>query len=111
MEWETPAATPGREEGRGILASFCLLKEKEKKGEEGGEGNGWTDFNSSVERGTGKLVVVFWVEDDHHHVVAVAFEHLATLPLLLPVPQLYRHVVWREREGGGLKHVVPIKFL
>lgn len=46
-----------------------------------------------VQRSTGKLVVVFGVEDDVHHIVTVTPKHLNTRPLFLPVPQLDQHVI------------------
>ena len=53
-------------------------------------------LNSSVQRRTGKLVVVFGVDDNLHDVVSVALKHLTTGPLPVPVPQLDQHVIWKH---------------
>lgn len=43
-------------------------------------------LNCPVQRGTGKLVVIFWIDDNLHDVVRVTLKHLAARPLLVPVP-------------------------
>lgn len=53
-------------------------------------------LKSSVQRGTSKLVIVFGVEHNLHHVVSVPLKHLSAQPLLVPVPQLDQHVVWKH---------------
>lgn len=50
-------------------------------------------LDGSVQRCTRKLVVVFRVDDNLHDVVCVALKHLTAGPFLLPVPELYQHVV------------------
>ena len=54
---------------------------------------GTSNFDGSVERTARKGVVVLWVDNNLHDVVGVSFEHLGTDPFLLPVPQLYQHVI------------------
>lgn len=53
-------------------------------------------FNSSVERSASKSIVVLGVDDDLHYIVRVTLKHLLTHPLLLPVPELYEHVIWKQ---------------
>jgi len=54
------------------------------------------NLDSSVKRTARKRVVVFRVDNDLHHVVSVTLEHLRANPLLLPIPQLYQHVIWHQ---------------
>lgn len=54
-------------------------------------------LNGPVKGGTGKLVVVFGVDDNVHDVVSVSVEHLTTHPLSLPVPQFDQHVICERR--------------
>jgi len=52
-----------------------------------------TYLDGSVQRCTRKLVVVLGVDDNLHDVVCVALKYLTAGPFLLPVPQLYQHVI------------------
>ena len=54
-------------------------------------------LNSSVERGAGKLVVVFRVDDYLHDIVRVSLKHLSACPFSVPVPQFDQHVVYKKR--------------
>ena len=51
-------------------------------------------LDGSVQGCTCKLVVVFGVDNDLHHIMGVALEHLTALPFSVPVPQFDQHVVW-----------------
>ena len=61
-------------------------------------------LNGPVQRGAGKLVVVFGVDDDLHDVVRVALKHLAARPLLVPVPQLDQHVIYTHTGAISVNH-------
>lgn len=61
-------------------------------------------FNGAVQRGRGENIRVLEVELDHHHVVGVALEDLGTVPILIPVEKLDRHVV-RGRQDVGQRRV------
>lgn len=56
-------------------------------------------LNGPVQRGTGKLVIVFGVDHNLHDVVSVPLKHLTARPLSVPVPQLDQHVIWKHIEG------------
>lgn len=43
-------------------------------------------FDGGVETGARECVVIFGVDNDLHHIVCVAFEHLLARPIALPVP-------------------------
>lgn len=47
-----------------------------------------TYFDGGVETSTSECVVVFRVDDDLHHIMCVALEHLLACPVAFPVPQL-----------------------
>lgn len=50
-------------------------------------------FDCSVQRGTSELVVIFGVDNNHHDVMGMSLKYLTTLPLLVPIPELYGHVI------------------
>jgi hypothetical protein len=56
-------------------------------------------LNSAIKWCTGESVIVLGVYNNLHHIVRVAFEHLLTRPLFVPVPQLDQHVICQLRTG------------
>lgn len=65
----------------------------------GGQQRTLTHLDNAVEGGRGEGVVVLGIDDDLHHVVGVALEHLLAAPLLVPVPQFDRHVICQHTTG------------
>ena len=55
-------------------------------------------FDGVVQRGTRKLVVIFRVYYNLHHIMCVSFKDLWTIPFFLPIPQFYKHVVWKIKK-------------
>ena len=58
-------------------------------------------LDSPVQTCRGERVGVLGIYRKTHYIVAVTFEHLNALPSLLPVPELYRHVI-RSSQYEGL---------
>lgn len=57
-----------------------------------------------VKGGAGKGIVVLGIDDDLHHVVRVTLKHLRTHPLLLPIPQLYQHIICNKSRDTVTLH-------
>lgn len=51
-----------------------------------------------IQRGTGKLIIVFWVYDNLHDIMCVSFKHLRTRPFFIPVPEFNKHVIYKKKK-------------
>ena len=51
------------------------------------------DLHGSIQAGRGESIGILGVDGHTHHIVAVTFKDLNTLPTLLPVPQSHGHII------------------
>ncbi len=51
-------------------------------------------LDCAVQWSTGKGVVILWVESHLHNIMGVPFKDLSASPAFVPIPELYKHVIW-----------------
>ena len=58
------------------------------------------DLHGTIQAGRSKSVGILRVDGHAHHVVAMTFKDLNTLPTLLPVPQSHSHIITGSQHVG-----------
>jgi hypothetical protein len=53
----------------------------------------WVYLYSTIKGSTGESICILGVKCDLHDIVRVALKDLSTHPALIPVPELYEHVI------------------